>query len=195
MKLYSALGQPLLAEVTLLPSERTAQSFRVEGAGRSWSSVPVKTQGTLLILSDKAVEQPVLELTLQAGELSRPLVLLLHPVPPHSRSDYLQSLLQDYNRLGEAQAASLSQPSSPPQQTTYWWQLPQGEVASRWLLFLLLGGGFSWGVLRWWRKAETVDLNMPAAVERVDQQLNRFQQDVEHVEGLIKATRVEQRPQ
>jgi hypothetical protein len=192
VQLYSALGEPLIAEVPLQKGEQVSEAIRVEGTDGEWSVLPVFGKNSLLLLSGIAVESPILQLVLHIGEKKRELTLFLDPVAPHTVADYLQTLLIEQRRIVE-QSHRLQQQLEQLQlssvQQSNWLLLlkdsVKDSVASRWGLFLLLGGLAALLLMRWWRAAEPVDLaqlsnnqeqesqNFLQAVEQIEQQIQR----------------------
>ncbi len=196
VKLYSALGEPLMAEIELTAAEQQASSLHVEGGGYSWKLLPISNRGTVLLLSEEEVSQPILELLLHADSIVRPLVLLPGPVAQHSGSEFLQQLISTHNSVAE-QSTRLQQQLEQAQLKKHselrWLQLPEGMVVSRWLLFLLLGLLVALLTLRWWRSAEWVDLGseqpqQKIAIERSAEQ-GRFEQAVAQIEAEIQPSR------
>lgn len=170
VKIYSALDEPLVAEVGMTQQERDSQQITVEQSGYSpqqWRAIPMSQRETLLLLSEKKVEQPIVELTLKGGdqEEGRRVTLFLNPDSNHSKIEYLERLIVERNRALQ-QSRSLAEQNLQLQQQLEqmrqagwgWLRLPEGMVASSWMLFLLLGGAVSLLLLYRWRSAESVDL-------------------------------------
>lgn len=192
-KLYSALGEPLMAEVQLSAAEQQASTLSVEGGGYSWMVLPIPDRGAILLLSEEKVTQPILELTLHADSMVRPLVLLPDPVAPYSSRQFLQQLIAAHSVAVEQRATlqqQLEQIQLQPRSGLEWLQLPEGVVASRWLLFLLLGLLAVLLMLRWWRSAEWVNLDesprQQGVVVEGDTALSRFQREVAQLEAEIQ---------
>lgn len=194
-KLYSALGEPLMAEIPLTVAEQQTPNITVTGGEAVWTLLPVSEQGVALLLSEEMITQPILELTLQAGEMERPLVLFLNPVAPHARTQFLQQLITAHNS-GVTQRMQLLQQLEQIQLQRVsergWLQLPEGVVASRWLLFLMLGGVLALLLLRWWRSAEPVDLGQHPVISGQAGAQNRFDREVAQIEAEIQPPRSSQ---
>ena len=191
VQLYSALGEPLIAEVPLQKGEPLSETVRVEGPDGEWSALPVFGKNSLLLLSEATVNTPILQLVLHMGEKKRELTLFLDPVAPHTVADYLQILLIEQRRVVE-QSHRLQQQLEQLQlsgvQQGNWLLLlkdrVKDSVASRWGLFLLLGGLVALLLMRWWRAAEPVDLAHLSNSQK--QQEHHFLQAVEQIEQKIQ---------
>lgn len=174
VKLYSALGEPLLAEVVLQSGERAQSDFSVEGEDQSWQLLRLN-EGALLLYSDQIVEQPILNLQLSTPQQSRPLVLFLHPMAPHAEITLLNALLQQQQQL-KAQLEQVQQPPESSEAVMVSW-----IVLQPWILALLLGAIVAWLVVRWWQRAESVELSpLPErGSDRFFQAVDRMEQQIE----------------
>ncbi len=172
--IYSALGDPLVAEVALLPQERGASRFVVRQqaeSGQQFEVERIAQRSALLLLSDTPVEQPILELDLvsdDAGvERERTLTLFLDPMPAGSASAYLRGLVVERNRALE-QGSRPAQEQQQGHDTCSGWmeQLfshADHSIFSAWPFFLLLGGIAALLLVWWWRSAEPMPLELAAA--------------------------------
>ncbi len=202
IKIFSALGDPLIAEVQLLPDEGQKSEFSIEVKSESASQFKVERvgeRGTLLLLSDQPIEQPILTLGLLSGEgagkTRRQLTLFLVPVPPDSSSAYLVQLLNERNmalqQSGEMAAQQQESRSHWLYRARELFSVPTYQIFSSWTIFLLLGGGIALLLIRWWRFAEPVTdadlLQSGVRTETEDADIwGDFRRGVEQIERKIR---------
>ncbi len=186
VKLYSALGEPLLAEVSLNATESAATTVAVEGEGYRWTVLRQPQANTLLLLSEEQVQQPIVELALRIDGDVQPLVLLLNPVAPHSMAELLQQWSIQQQRLLQENERLREQIQQLEQQQHSGFTVLQENVLFRWLLFLLLGAGVALWIVRWWRSAEWVDLEKRTVTLEAEGGEHRFHQEVAQIEREIR---------
>lgn len=184
VRLYSALGEPLFAEIPLQNSEPVDAQFKIEGGGGEWVLLPNRVRNTLLLLSKSTVDTPIVELNLSTDNQSRSLTLLLGPEAPLSREAYLREMVEAQTRLLEQNRTLLSQQQRETRaQGRVTHSIVDGEIFSRWALFLLLGGLIALLItIRWWRSAEPMELESPTDGDS----WGSFQRGVAQIEGQVQ---------
>ena len=169
IKIYSALGSPLIAEIQLLPGELQIKKFSITGKGDSVQQYEVERitdRGALLLLSLSPINQPILELKLVSGDggIERDFTIFLDPVAPNSSATYIKGLLHDRNRALEVREVMVSRPGVADDQGSWLTDVEQVfspgrlPVVSKWSLFILLGGLIALVFIRWWRAADPVSI-------------------------------------
>ncbi len=159
-QLFSGLGQPLLAKVTLEPAEWSAERLELlDRDGRSdFQLLRLPNHQGLLILSEGVVSEPILQLQLLADGRQRRLVLLLEPLPTSSAATLLTPLLQQWEALAdqyhslERQLQHSQHRSEVREQEQQQWLQTAVTLGLLLLLLLIVGGGV------WWRRAEPLEL-------------------------------------
>ncbi len=204
VKLYSALGEPLLLEMVVdekMLREFKDELFSVEVTERPETVVKVillTSDGRVLLLTDEPVHEPILNLSLKIGKRPRDLMLFLDPVAPHSRTDFLQEQFAGYHQLQlqnrrlveQLEGVRMEQAAVMSRSV-----VPEWEVLTRWGMPLLLGLLSTFLLWRWWYSAERLQLrdvsrlevHVPPpgnGVERVE--WNGFLDEVQQIEGEIR---------
>lgn len=169
IKIYSALGSPLIAEIQLLPGELNKKTFSITGKGdpaELFEVERVADRSALLLLSVSPINRPILDLELTSadGEVGRSFTLFLDPVAANSSASYIKRLLQDRNRALELRETALSKKVEADSGRS--WLTDMGQTFSlknlhvipKWSIFVMLGGLVALLLLRWWRAAEPVSV-------------------------------------
>lgn len=201
--IHSALGDPLVAEVALLPEERGASRFVIRQQaepGQQFEVERIEQRNALLLLSDTPVEQPILRLTLVSGEVgaerNRALTLFPDPLPAGSASAYLRGLVAERNRALEQGNQRLQEQQRDHNTPSGWvellFPLAEHSVFPVWSFFLLLGGIAALLLLWWWRSAEPMSLDLETDSAQGEEVVDHsgiwreFRKGVEQIEQEIQ---------
>jgi len=202
IRIYSALGDPIVVEIELNSEEQELDSFLIvdeDGNRERFSAEFIESRERLLILSDQSIARPILSFTLEGSSSaaknahsSRNITIFLNPVADHSSRALWIELIRAHdntlNKLITQQAKK--QPLTP---------LPETELSplqnwyaalSGWIGFLLLGAALALYIIYWWRSAEVVSLAELDGDEDYKQSgtdlWQEFQQGVDNIEATIE---------